>query len=112
MNPYRENFVNAIKRLKWEIYMSYYNGESNDTFVNFDISRLILKFFGEYGTHVLEIGTMGTMGSICRKTSYFESSYSYQSYQLSSNDASSTFNDYSGSISGGCNSGFGFSCDV
>ena len=44
VKPFRENFVNATERLKLEIYMSYYNGESNDTFVNFDISRLILKF--------------------------------------------------------------------
>ena len=41
VNPFGEKFVNAIERLKSEIYLSYYNGESNDTFVNFVISNMV-----------------------------------------------------------------------
>ena len=37
INPFGENFINAIERLKSKIYISYYNGESNDTFLNFAI---------------------------------------------------------------------------
>eukprot|EP01084_Bolivina_argentea_P308154 532761_1 len=73
-----------------------------------DIRKLAVDFIGIWGTHVLKLGSMG---SYCSQTSFFQSSYSYQSYEQTSTTAKSQNNDYSGSVSGG-GKAYGFSASV
>ena len=109
INPFRNKFLIALENLKNDVYSSYTVGYSNDTYVSTGLAQKIINFFGSYGTHVLSVAAMG---SICRKTSFFDSSYSYQSYEISSDSANSDNSDFSGSFGGGSDFGFSASASV
>ncbi|MDA8973252.1 MAC/perforin domain-containing protein [bacterium] len=87
---FNDDFLNDIKNIKDEI----------DSVV----------FFGTWGTHVL---AMGVLGSRCRESTYFEESFSSESYEYSSEYTTSNDNSYETSVSGGGEGdGFGASVDV
>eukprot|EP01084_Bolivina_argentea_P063776 116366_1 len=92
IDSYRDEFISAINTIEAA------NGYT-------DINRNILIFFGDFGTHVLDLAKMGAR---CRKVTYFGSSMSSEalSYGSSYANSESSSNSFSVSASGG---GFGVS---
>eukprot|EP01084_Bolivina_argentea_P063777 116367_1 len=92
IDSYRDEFISAINTIEAA------NGYT-------DINRNILIFFGDFGTHVLDLAKMGAR---CRQTTYFSSSMSSEAQSNAAQQAGSSSNSYSGSFSASY-SGFGVS---
>ena len=111
INPYKNTFINSIINFTNYNSISNYFNESILLLLNTidydfweieyipnELAKEIINFFGDYGTHVLKTGSMGSM---CTQSHYFTSGFSQQSYENSARNAASEANEYSTSISGG-----------
>ena len=111
-STFLKQFINSIDNVD-NFIMSSDTSNTSNTFetgstIDAGIAKKIVEFIGTWGTHVL---VKGTVGAHCRQTTFFQSSYSVQSYEKSSESASSSSNKYSNSVSGG-GSALGFSASV